>query len=215
MFQKQSYSLRLLIDKISIRERYLFIATLVAVVLLLTQLLLVITGMNKHDSVMSRIKQKQTESARVNQLLLDYQAAINNPRIMALQNSNDDLSSKIELLEERIGDINEKLMSPDNMIALLKELIDKEQQLTVLSFNVLPVTTIESNVDGGNLFYQHSLSMTLEGEFDSLTRYLSDIEAQPNQLFWDDLIIETENFPTLKIKLNVHTLSQDEEWLNV
>ena len=106
-------------------------------------------------------------------------------------------------------------MSPDRMISLLKELLDKQSKLTLINFNVLPVVTIESNIDGGNLFYQHGLTMELEGEFEALSDYLSQIESLPLQLFWDDLVIETQNFPTLTIKLRVHTLSQDEDWLNV
>lgn len=212
---KQTYALRLLIAKISIRERYLALITLFALILALSHGILIVTGMDKHEGVTGRIAQKKTESARVQQLLVDYKASLNNPRIVALQNSNDQLSARIELIERSISDINDKLMSADEMISLLRELMDKEQKLTLLEFSVLPVDVIESNIDGGNLFYQHSLSIKLEGEFEALTRYLAEVESQPHQLFWDDLIIETHNFPTMQIQLNVHTLSQDQEWLDV
>jgi MSHA biogenesis protein MshJ len=215
MFQKQTYAVRLTIEKINKRERYLLVVTLAAIILLVTHLVLMVTGLDSHELVLERIEQKKADSARLEQVLVEYKAAINNPRLVALNNSNEDLQSKIDLLEQRIGDINEKLMSPDQMIALLKELMDKQSNLTVIRFDVQPVQVIESNLDGGNLFYQHSLTMKLEGEFEALTNYLSEIESLSSQLFWDDLIIETGRFPVLEIQLKVHTLSQDEEWLNV
>ncbi len=215
MFQKQSYALRLLIEKISQRERYLLLATLVALCFLIAEGLLMFTGLNNHELVLDRIAQKKSETERVKQVLVDYQAALNNPKIIALQSANRNLQENLDSLTQRIADINSRLMSPDRMTSLLKELLDKQSQLTIINFSVLPVTTIESNIDGGNLFYQHGLRMELEGEFESLTEYLSQIESLPLQLFWDDLVIETKKFPILTIKLNVHTLSQDEDWLNV
>jgi len=215
MFQKQSYALRLLIEKISQRERYLLLATLVALCFLIAEGLLMFTGLNNHELVLDRIAQKKSETERVKQVLVDYQAALNNPKIIALQSANRNLQENLDSLTQRIADINSRLMSPDRMTSLLKELLDKQSQLTIINFSVLPVTTIESNIDGGNLFYQHGLRMELEGEFESLTEYLSQIESLPLQLFWDYLVIETKKFPILTIKLNVHTLSQDEDWLNV
>ena len=215
MFQKQSYALRLLIEKISQRERYLLLATLGALCFLIAEGLLMFTGLNNHELVLDRIAQKKSETERVKQVLVDYQAALNNPKIIALQSANRNLQENLDSLTQRIADINSRLMSPDRMTSLLKELLDKQSQLTIINFSVLPVTTIESNIDGGNLFYQHGLRMELEGEFESLTEYLSQIESLPLQLFWDYLVIETKKFPILTIKLNVHTLSQDEDWLNV
>lgn len=212
---KQSYTLRLLIDKISIRERYLALATLFALIVASSHGILILTGLDSHEAVLLRIEQKQAESARVKQLLVDYQASLNNPKITALHSDNDSLNEKIVSLEERIAKISDSLMSADQMLLLLKELMTKEGQLTVVSFDLLPVQVIESNVDGGNLFYQHGLNLVLSGEFDALTDYLAFIEAQPHQLFWDDLIIETKNFPQLDIQLNAHTLSRDKEWLDV
>lgn len=215
MMRKQLYSLRLLIDKTNHRERYLMLVVIAALILALTQGILILTGLDKHDKLQARIETKQRETQLMEQALLDYQAAINNPRVSVLQSKNEDLLERIATLEQSIDDINEKLMSPNRMISLVKELLDEQDDLTVLTFNVLPIQTIESNVDGGNLFYQHGLNMTLEGSYEALTEYLAAIESLEHQLFWDDLIVETDRFPVLTIQLKVHTLSQDKEWLNV
>lgn len=215
MFGKTSYELRLAIEKITIRERYLALVTLAAVILMATQGLLMLTGLDNHQDVEDRIAATNTQIEQTRQTLTDYQAAINNPRVIALQASNADIQAQIDRFETRIRDIDQSLMSPDRMIDLLKELMERQSQLTITSINVLPVATIESNVDGASLFYQHGLKLTLNGRFEALTDYLASIEALDDQLFWDDLIIRTDNFPSLEIELNVHTLSQDEAWLNV
>lgn len=215
MLTRQSYQLRLLIERLSLRERYLILGTLVAVILIASQLLLMTSGLDSHEAVNARITEARQQTQTVRQALIDYQAAINNPRISSLQDSNETLQNRIDQLESRIADINSQLMSPERMISLLKNLLNNYSNLTLLTFEVLPVQTIESNIAGDSLFYQHGLAIEMEGRFEALTGYLEAIESMNGQLFWDDLIVETENFPTLKIRLNVHTLSQDEEWLNV
>lgn len=215
MFRKQRYALRLMIDRISIRERVLLLATMTVLILAIAEGALWLTNRQSNDEVEQRIAQKQQETAHYETALASLKAAVNNPRIQTLTNSNNDLNIQINNLEQNISDISSKLVPPDRMITLLKELLDDQQNLSLRRFDVNPVVAINSNIDSGTLFYRHGLALELEGEFESLTDYLAKIEALPTQLFWDKLMIDTKNFPLLNIQIEVHTLSQEEEWLNV
>jgi hypothetical protein len=215
-FNQQLYRLRLQLDKISLRERYLLLVTLFALVILCFQGGLYATGMHSNEDILARIDTRKSESEKVQQMLTDYQKAINNPAILALQRDNDQLNIKIKKLRENISKISSRLMAPERMNELLRGLLERQNQLSIVEFKVLPVTKIESSVDDRGLFYKHSIEMNLEGRFEALSNYLAEIESSSEyELFWDELIINTENFPNLKIKVQVHTLSQDEDWLNV
>lgn len=215
MLHRQSYALRLLIDRRSMRERLMILLLIGAAVLLLAWAGLRLTGFDKHTVMLERIGRIQADVERYQATLSGLETTRDNPKIIALQNSNDDLQMQLDSLQDRIARIDESLMSPDRMVALLKELLDKQGQLALVSFQVQPVSVIESDGDGAQLFYQHGLKLELEGDFDALTAYLAKIEALPTQLFWDALTIQTESFPRMRIELIVHTLSQDKDWLNV
>lgn len=213
---RYTYALRLQIAKISIRERYLLLATLFSLVVLSSQGILYVTGMHTNKDVLSRIEAKKTQADKVQQLLSDYQKAVNNPGLIALQRDNEQLRNHIEKLKGNISKISERLMSPERMNNLLRGLLEQQEQLSLLTFEVMPVQKIESSIDNTSLFFKHSIKMNLEGRFEALEDYLQAIEsASEFELFWDDLVINTENFPTLMIEVRVHTLSQNEEWLNV
>lgn len=216
MLNKQTYSLRLLINKISVRERIIVLVLFVLLAVLIAQGIVMLLGYDKKDIIEASIQQKQEESIKYQETLKGLESAIDNPRVRALQRSNQDIEYRIERIKEQIENINEKLMSPARMSALVKELLEKQDDLTLLSFHVLPVVVIQSSsIEAENLFYQHGLAIELEGSYEALTEYLTQIEALPTQLFWDKLYIETDKFPQLRIQLEVHTLSQDEEWLHV
>jgi MSHA biogenesis protein MshJ len=213
---KQSYALRLLIDKIPLRQRHLALVTLFSLTMALSQLSLVLMGLDKHNEVLARIENLKQNNSRITETLTAHQQAANNPVLLALSNSNIEIEKRIDQFRQNIRDINSKLMSPESMIQLLRGLLEKQNLLSIVHFEVLPVKTVESTADNSILFYRHSIHLQLEGRFEALADYLQAIETTTdNQLFWDNIQIETENFPTLQIKINVHTLSQDEEWLNV
>jgi len=215
MFSQQAYALRLLIDGRNVRERVLILILICTGLLLLTLGGLMLTGLDKHTAVLERIAQVKTNVDLYQNTLSGLETARNNPKIVALKNSNTNLQAQLDKLQERITQIDQSLMSPDRMVALLKELLDKDSQLELVSFQVQPVKVIESDLDGSSLFYQHGLNIELEGDFDALTAYLAKIEALPAQMFWDELTIQTESFPLMRIELTVHTLSQNKDWLNV
>lgn len=215
MFYKQTYALRQRIDKLTIRERLLVIITLFTVMVMAAQGVVMLLGYDKIDEVQSRIELKQKEDQRYKDTLAGLESSLDNPNIQALQRSNEELAERINTIEERISLIDETLMSPDRMSSLLKELLQKQSDLTLISFGVLPIQTITSESTGERLFYQHGLAIELEGSFESLTEYLAAIESLETSLFWDKLLIETESFPVLKIQLQVHALSRDEDWMHV
>ncbi len=215
-FYQQGYALRLMLEKFSLRERYLLLITVFALILMSFQGGLMLLGLDNNEEVLNRIETQMKKSEEVQQELVDYQKASQNPQILALRNSNDDLADRLVRLKSNISDINERLMSPERMLELLRGLLENQSNLTIIEFEVLPVVDIESKVDDSSLFFQHGIRMSLEGNFEALTTYLEAIESSSDyNLFWDGLTIETEDFPRLQIEINVHTLSQNEEWLNV
>ena len=213
---QHSYVLRLQIAKISLRERYLLLLTMFAAVMLIVHGILVATGMQSNTDVLNRIDNAKAQSQQLQQTLSDYQKAINNPSLLALQRDNAQLASSIDRLKLSINQVSERLMAPERMNALLRDLLERQTQLTLQSFQVLPVEKIQSSAENQSLFYRHGIELKLKGRFEALTAYLAAIETTAEgDLFWDDLIINTDNFPILDIDIKVHTLSQNEEWINV
>jgi MSHA biogenesis protein MshJ len=215
MFSASLYKVRLQLERLSLRERYLLLIIIFSLVILIAQGILIVTGLDNHEDVITRTEQYKTETQTYQKTMADLQSAANNPRIIALQNNNQRLEETIKTLDERIDKIASLLITPERMAQILEQLLNEQQSLTLETFNVLPAIQLQSNTGAENIFYQHTIEISLSGQFESLVSYLEIIEALPEELFWDDLLINTQSFPILDIKLKVHTLSRQEEWLNV
>jgi len=57
------------------------------------------------------------------------------------------------------------------------------------------------------------LQLTFSGDYLALLRYLRDLEELPRQLVWEDIAIETAEYPKSRVHLRVSTLSLREGWI--
>lgn len=206
--------LRLQLDRLQLRERILL---LILIVLLLATSIYGI-------GYLSGLSQHQTQQQRVNELRQQYSAnttalntlisARDNPVVLQLSARKAALESELAELDARLANITEVLIPPQQMVAVLRELLDNSD-LTLTRLELQPVTEVRSADVGQSALYQHKLELTLSGTFDDLSAYLNALETLPWHLFWDRLSIETLNYPQLRIRLDVHTLSDQEVWMNV
>lgn len=208
------FRLRLLLDRFSARERLLLLITLAVILLAAVQAVLWATGLDNHEAQRDRITQLRQQYQQNQQALATLQQAQQSPRVQSLADQNRQLEAQLEALERQLTSLTDSLIPPNTMVALLRDLLDRDD-LTLVRFTTLPVQALPRPDDQAPELYRHALEMTLSGSYQGVMSYLGSIEALPWRLFWDELTLETENYPRLNIRLRVHTLSDQEEWLNV
>lgn len=208
------FRLRLLLDRFKARERLLLLVTVAVFILGITQAILWITGLDNHDAQRDQITTLRDQYQQNQQGLALLQQAQQSPRVQSLTEQNLQLEAQLEALERQLTALTDSLIPPNTMVALLRDLLDRDD-LTLVRFSTLPVQALPRPDDQAPELYRHALEMTLSGSYQGVMNYLGSIEALPWRLFWDELSLETEDYPRLNIRLRVHTLSDQEEWLNV
>lgn len=216
MFTAISYRIRLLLERLSKRERYLSLIILFSGVLGVAQLGLIVLGLDNHDNITQDIERLKQETSQYQSTLESLVSAAQDPRRLNLLASNEDLQRSISELDARIEGVAQSLMTPSQMVRVVQGLLEQEPNLSLLSFEALPVIELETGNSNDQPFYQHGIAIELQGQYEALLSYLTRIEqASELNLFWQSLHITTERFPELSITIQVHTLSRDKEWLNV
>lgn len=208
------FQLRLLIDRLSIRERAILLVSMVMLLAGISYGVLWYLGWTDQSAVRDQITRLQVQSTDNQNALLALEQARNNPQLQTLSNQNERLRRDVQQLNDRISGITEVLIPPNTMATLLRELLGSSD-LTLVRFSALPAQPLAEDDSGEAQLFRHQLDIELTGDFDALTSYLTTIEALPWRLFWDELSVETEQYPQLRIRLKVHTLSDQEAWLNV
>ena len=205
------------------RERLLLAISLLAVLTLLWYMLLI-----EPTAMRQQALDAQVSAAVLTVAALDQQAAA----IVAGAAQDPDaenrqqkvlLEEEVDRLDERLASLTGELISPQQMVAVLEEMLKRRRQLSLTRLENLPSEplldppTVDSQaekVQHRNL-YRHPLRIELTGSYLEALAYLQSLEQLPRKVYWQDLALSVEEYPQAKITVTVYTLSLKEGWIGV
>lgn len=128
------------------------------------------------------------------------------------------LQTETAAIEGRLKENIDNLVTPQEMPDLLKDLLVQQQKLQLLSLENLPAEALR--IDGqpadekmASSLYRHRLRLEFVGDYLATLAYLNKLENLPRQLVWEELEIETQEYPQAKVRLQVYTLSLSKGWI--
>lgn len=206
------------------RERALvFITALVAVVMLLHWLLL---APLLDDRAMAR---KQLKAVQSDITLLQSQQQLLQAELTV--GVNRDKVRQQQRLEQELAALNDKIrqsvvamIPPELMPEVLETLLTKSEGLTLLSLENKPVVAVLTQLQADEAapapgstqaLYNHGFVLQLSGDYPAIIQYFEELAALPWRFHWDSLHYQVEQYPKATIRLEVHTVSMDEEWIGV
>lgn len=222
------------IDALSLRERVILFAVLLATVVMLFQVVLI-------DPVMAERKRANQELNSVKQSL---QMAENEKTILDAQLTagvNRHKQVRKAQLEKQLAELDADiqksvlaLIPPRKMPEVLENVLKQNTELKLVSLEnkpVVPLLEEDSSQPNGAIanrkaedattvsskqgMYRHGFVLTLQGNYMAALRYFEQLSKLPWQFYWDDLRYQVETYPNARITLEVHTVSMSEDWIGV
>jgi MSHA biogenesis protein MshJ len=203
----------------TLRERALVTAALLAAILMVWMM-----------SILDPVTAKQR--ALVDEMST-LQASISSATASMEASGSDETSvalAKEQRLQASLADINAKLAStsaglipPERMVQVIHDVLAGQHGITLISLHNEPVTTLveatqsEAGASPSESAgpYMHPVELVLEGRYLDVLTYLHALEALPWHFYWKVLELETTEYPTNRVRIELSTLSMDKEWLGV
>lgn len=222
------------IDAMSKRERVLVFVTVAILVLSLVNALLLDPLFAKQKSLRKQLSQQQQQMSEVQSQI----AALlqeNSP------NSNSPQRNQLKELKQEIAEGNaflkskgESLVPPERMAEHLRQLLNRNNSLHLVSLQTLAVTSLleqpndkSQNAKGAEQakavqvaaqdkqVFKHGVQLTLRGNYLDLMQYLGALEKLPQQMYWARAQMSVVQYPTAELTLILYTLSLDKTWLQI
>jgi MSHA biogenesis protein MshJ len=220
---------RTAIDDMSLRERAMIFVAAVFVVISLMKVILL-------DPLLAKQKMLSTQVVQQQEKMKELQAQMQN----LLQAKRDDEHSPLrdrlaqlkQQLQEQDGYLQsrrDRLIEPNKMADLLKQVLNKNGRLQLVELKTLPVSLLiekpqaaaANSPDGQKQpssqkqIFKHGVRITVRGGYLDLMRYVTALEQMPAQMFWGEASLSVEKYPDAVFTLIVYTLSLDKTWLAV
>lgn len=202
------------------RERLMMTLALAVVVLLGAWQLLVTPLLAEKQATESRLASLSDEVRALEQQrrTLDEQVAEdpNEP----LRKRRSQLQQRLERYDQQLEELTTGLISPTEMVSLLREMLAEHDGIKLLSVSHEPAEPValgtgNSAEESDTGLYSHPVSVTVEGSFHEILDYLGDLESLDERLGWRSLDYSVSDWPQARVQIRLHTLSLHEEWLGV
>jgi MSHA biogenesis protein MshJ len=140
----------------------------------------------------------------------------------------DALRKQLAEIDQNMQGLQRGLVPPERMGKLLEEMLSRSRGLQLVTLRTLPVRRLEATAvpsgkpaakpgakDSERTVFQHGFEITMQGSYEEVHAYLSQLEKLPWRMFWGRITVSAEEHPRLRVTLTVLTLSLNKAWLIV
>lgn len=129
----------------------------------------------------------------------------------------------ISLQEKKLAEIGKIMVSPKEILPVLKKLLALHKDVTVLEMNTLPPTGfVKKHVDQNAeissaatpTLYQHTIKLRLSGNYLALGRYVADLKKLGQTIAWETAELKSK-YPENELTLEIYTLSSQLVWMGI
>jgi len=135
--------------------------------------------------------------------------------------------------DSALHDFQSGLVSPQQMPAMLEDLLLRNRALRLLSLKTLPTQNLAAAVAQSTAqaddeqaaapgpamaqagVFRHGVEITVQGSYADLQRYLTAMESSPYRMFWGKAALKADSYPRATLTLTLYTLSLDKAWLSI
>ena len=134
------------------------------------------------------------------------------------------LEAELEAVNRHIAGEVSELVPPEDVVSVLEEMLRSSDGLRLVRVESETPHRVGSGsleksepsvLDATTSLYRHGMHIEIVGDFASTVEYLDRVEHSHWHLLWDRLEYEVIDYPDARITIDLHTLSEVEEWIGV
>lgn len=227
MMQQLWEKISVKLNAMSLRERVLVFAAIVFLLLSLLSIVLFDPLLARQKLLRHQVTQQQEmmNQVRVQITALQQESSPNStsPQRVQINQLKQEMAEGDAYLQSN----RERLVQPEKMAEHLRQLLNKNSRLQLVSLRTMPVTPLlDLPVDASRQkaapallheqqVFKHGVQLTLRGNYLDLLQYLSALERLPQQMFWARAQMSVVQYPASELTLVLYTLSLDRTWLKI
>lgn len=225
------YELRDKTADLSLRERAIMAGTAVVIIAFIWLQTGFADYEKKHKANLANKASLTQETVEQSNRLSELTSALAHDPNAALRQEQEQLKERLQGLRLKIGQRMSNLVAPEDMANLMKKVLSDYKGLSLLSAKNLPVeplnvsvgsTTDESDKTNDSaisaepqaVIFTHGFEMELRGTYFQTVEYLQQLESLSG-FYWRMLSYKVDRYPNATIKVQLSTLSLEEDWIGV
>lgn len=201
-------------NELTLRERGLIIAS-ISVLLLLGFYLPIESYINQYQVQQRRIENIKQSNQSAQQLIKEFEQRLT-------LDPNEDYRRQLESLSQELSEIDNQFtihnfIPASYMPTMLADLLAKTKGIKLQDFKSIkpePLLQLSNDNDDTNL-YSHGMTLSIQGDYFSILKFITAVEAMPNKLYWKSMDYQVAKYPKANVNLEFYTLSINKDFISV
>ena len=182
----------------------------------------------KHKANMVRKNTLTQTTVEQSNRLSELTATLQHDPNASLRQEQERLKQRLQDLRTEIETRMSNLVAPEDMAALMKKVLADYKGLSLLSARNLPVEPLDisfsdpdteesqetTSAESQAAIFTHGFEMELSGSYFQALEYLQSLEKLSG-FYWRMLSYQVDQYPDAVIKIQLSTLSLEEDWIGV
>lgn len=215
------------LDALSPRERVIIAVTLAVAIVFAWSELVMNAQLAERRETLAQISKLEGDIAVAAVERQQLQSRLADDPNQQLKLRLERYRGEIERVDALLKEKTLEFITPRQMVAVLRSLLQAESGLRLVKMESLPPTDPLAGEDdaGGKEAqagdsrrsgaYLHPVELQFRGDYLAVLRYIREIEGLEWRFIWRSLSIELEDYPTTLVRLRLETLSQTDGWIGV
>jgi MSHA biogenesis protein MshJ len=202
------------VDGMTVRERVLIFASILVAVVLFWYQFAMVPVINAENQALNDIKSARERIDAADSAVRAQADALNLDGGSTLAAQLDQARDRSEQINALIAARAAEIVDPATMAQVLQDLLVNQRGLRLMRAHNLKAQRLDDG-DANTQLYRHTFRLELEGPYLAVLQYLEDIEALPWRLYWQGIDIDASDYPRNRVRIDVSTLSFDQDWIGV
>jgi MSHA biogenesis protein MshJ len=216
------------VDDMSLRERAMIFVAAAFVAISLMNVALLDPLLTRQKILSAQVVQQQEKMKELQAQMENLLQAKRDDEHSPLRDRMAQLKQQLQEQDNYLQSRRDRLIAPDKMADLLRQVLNKNGSLKLVELKTLPVSlliekpkgTAENPPEGQKQpdqkqIFKHGVRITVRGGYLDMMRYVTALEKMPSQMFWGEAILNVDKYPDAMFTLTLYTLSLDKTWLAV
>lgn len=203
--------------QLQLREKYLFLGVSLFLICYLLGFFLVNPMYEEYVKTSKSLLTTQQSIKNNRQQIEMFENALLQDYTGQLRLEIEEAKQQLRRVDQQLQVFSQGFIPPYKMANVLKKVLVNNNKVSLVSFKLEPVNsiTIGEGEQSVNVFFEHSMVLTLQGDFFSLLKYVEQIQKVEEKLFIKDFEYNVVEHPNAQLTLIIATVSADEKFISI
>lgn len=209
------------VDAMQVRERVLLFVCLLAALYFIWETLFLNEISTAKNKIIKDLEMKEAGLEVLQKSLAKNAGKDQFSGNLALSKELEKLMNKKSDLDSGMSSLKHNIISPQEMASVLEDILSSNKEVELVSIEnvsfeeISKVNKGEASSGDHQKLFKHGIMLEFIATYGNTYRFLQELEILPWSFIWHSLDYTVETFPQARVKVLFHTLSLQEDWIQI